>query len=325
MMKSMRVFTICLFFLSFRLQAESFRTLVAGNTEVSLDNPGGASLSLGINSSVLISLGTETRFFRGVEMELAAPQAWLDYRGSLAMGIYAELERRPSAGIADLEGSRIAFEPLPSKLQIIYQLPIRAQHGLKSSPYVTVPAGVTLPAVFPVLFRLTPVVKGLSEELETMVFQFKVKPILSDEGAVKLSARYPEQLRGKPFTVLIDDVLIENLAEERLLKEGEHHLVVLSGDYRNESRRFVIERGKTLDLTINLRDPTPLIIFEGPENARIFLDNVPVTREPVPVEPGSHEAKFQVGDYTVIKSLTIERGKTYRVALAVDINVLENE
>jgi hypothetical protein len=172
-----------------------------------------------------------------------------------------------------------------------------------------------------------PVVKGMSEELETMAFHLTVKPIVGDEGAIKLSPRFPEQLRGRPFTVLIDDVPVENLSEERLLKEGEHHLVVLSSDYRNESRRFVVERAKVLDLIIELKDPTPLIIFEAPENARIFLDNAPVLRErePIPVEPGVHEAKFQIGDYTLIKSLTIERGKTYRVAMAVDINVLESE
>jgi hypothetical protein len=226
-----------------------------------------------------------------------------------------------------VEGRRIAFEPLPNKLQTVYQIPVRASHGLRTTPYASVPAGLTLPASFPILFRLMPVIKGMSEELQTMFFQLTVKPVLSDEGAVKFSPRFPGQLRGKPFTVLIDDVLIENPAEERLLKEGEHHLVVLSDDYRNESRRFVVERAKMLDLIIELKDPTPLIIFEGPENARVFLDNTPVLRkrEPIPVEPGMHEAKFQVGDYTIIKTLSIERGKTYRVAMAVDINVQESE
>jgi hypothetical protein len=172
-----------------------------------------------------------------------------------------------------------------------------------------------------------PVIKGLSEELETIVFHLTVKPVLSDEGAVKLSPRYPEQLQGKPFTVLIDDMVVENPTEERLLKEGEHHLVILSEDYRNESRRFVVERAKVLDLTIELQDPTPLIIFEAPQNARIFLDNTPIyrEREAIPVEPGVHEAKFQVGDYTIIKTLTIQRGKTYRVAMSVDIEVLESD
>ncbi|GHV95498.1 hypothetical protein AGMMS50293_18180 [Spirochaetia bacterium] len=319
--------TLCLLFLNFQAGAESFRALVAGTVEVSVDNPAGSSITLGINNSAFITLGAETRFFRGIELELSAPQRWLPYRGSLAMVVYAELSRQSTAGIADLDGRRIAFEPLPGKLQMIYQIPLRSAHGLRTTPYVTVPAGIIRPASFPILFRIMPVIKGLSEELETMVFQLNAKPILSDEGAVKLSPRYPEQLRGKPFTVLIDDVLIENLAEEQLLKEGEHHLVILSDDYRNESRRFLVEHAKILDLVIELQDPTPLIIFEGPENARIFLNNELVSRprEPIPVEPGQHEAKFQVGDYTIIRTLNIQRGKTYRIVLAVDINVLESE
>jgi hypothetical protein len=160
-----------------------------------------------------------------------------------------------------------------------------------------------------------------------MNFVFSVRPILGDEGAVKLIPRYPDQLKGKPFTVLIDDVLVENPSEEILLKEGEHHLVVLSGEYRNESRRFIVEKAKVIDLVINLQDPTPLIIFEGPENARIYLNNSLVTRGsgPIPVEPGVHEARFHVGDYTLTKTITVQRGKTYRVALSVGIDIDENE
>jgi hypothetical protein len=160
-----------------------------------------------------------------------------------------------------------------------------------------------------------------------MVFNVTVRPILSDEGAVRLIPRYPAQLRGRPFTLLIDDVLVENLSDQQLLKEGEHHLVILSEDYRNESRRFMVERAKTIDLIIELQDPTPVIIFEGPENAVIFLNNVqiPRTRGPVTVTPGQYEAKFSIGDYTIIKTLNIQRGKTYRVAMAVDINVQESD
>ncbi|MDR2079653.1 MAG: hypothetical protein LBP74_08040 [Treponema sp.] len=324
-MKIRYALLIYLLLSGFNLGAESFRALIAGSVEVSLDGRESASIPLNYNGSALISLDEETRFFRGIEIELQAPQRWLSYQGSLAMAVYADLDRIPPAGVADISGKRVAFEPLPGKLQIAYQIPIRPAHGFKTSPYVSVPTGVTLPASFPILFRITPVIKGLTEELETMVFQLGVKPILSDEGALKLSPRYPEQLQGRPFTVLIDDVLIENPAEERLLKEGEHHLVILSEDYRNESRRFVVERAKVLDLTVELQDPTPLIGVEGPQNAAVFLDNAPVLRESVLVEPGIHEVKFKVGDYTIIKTLTIQRGKTYRVALSVDIDVSESE
>jgi hypothetical protein len=82
-----------------------------------------------------------------------------------------------------------------------------------------------------------------------------------------------------------------------------------------------------MDLIINLQDPTPLIIFEAPENARIYLNNNLISRNtgPIPVEPGVHEARFQVGDYSLTRTISVQRGKTYRVALAVDIEIEEGD
>ncbi len=310
-----------------QVQAESFRAVVEGSVEVTPEKPEGSEISLGIYGAVFINLGKQTRFLKGVEIEVSAPQVWLRHRGSLVMYVYNNLTQVSASGIADLDGQCIAFEPLPDKLRIVYQIPVREGHGLRTTTVVTVPSAVAPVNTFPALFRLMPVIKGLPEELDTMRFNLIVRPILSDEGAVKLIVNYPPQLIGKPFTVLIDEVLLENFSEELVLKEGEHHLLILSEDYRNESRRFVVDRAKVLDLIIDLQDPTPLIIFEGPENAFIFLNDTPVTqtREPVAVEPGQHEAKFQVGDYTIIKTLNIQRGKTYRVAMEVDIDVQEME
>jgi hypothetical protein len=327
MWKPVLIWAVYFYFLTVPVAAESFRTLLEGSVELSADNPDGASLGMNYNGSALIRLGSGSRFMRGVELELSAPQAWLSYYGSLAMLVYADLDRALSPGTNDLDGRRIAFDPLPNKIKIVYQIPIRRSHGLRTTPYATVPAGFTLPSSFPILFRLMPIIKGLNEEIEQMQFSLTARPILSDEGAVRLNFRYPEQLKDKPFTLLIDDNVIQNPAEEQLLKEGEHHLVILSDDYRNENRRFMVEKAKRLDIAIDLQDPTPLLIFEAPENARIFLNNTPISREsgPIPVEAGVHEAKFQVGDYTLIKTISVQRGKTYRVALAVDINVEENE
>ncbi|MCL2270946.1 MAG: hypothetical protein FWC24_06335 [Treponema sp.] len=323
-----RILLLIFLLFPFHLEAETFRTIIQGNIEVSPGNQAGSSVTLGINGSALINLGADRRFLRGIEIEVSAPQAWISYRGSLLMMMYNKLNIQGggasvevSRGAVDLEGSRIAYEPLPGKLQIVYQIPLRQGHGLRTTSYITVPAGVTSTDTFPVLFRLMTVAKGATDEFERMTFNLTARPVLSDEGAVRLVPRYPPQLRGKPFTVLIDDVLISNIADELILKEGEHHLVILSDDYRNESRRFIVERAKTLDLAIELQDPTPLIIFEGPGNAVIFLDNVPVLQngQPISVEPGQREIKYQIGDYTVIKTLNIQRGKTYRVALDVDL------
>jgi hypothetical protein len=307
------------------MEAEPLRVIIRGNLLVSLENTAKISLPLGYNSSALVSLGEDTRFFKGIELELGAPSAWLSYQGSLAIAMYSNLDHIPEAGIADLDAKRIVFEPLPAKIQSVYQIPLRKNHDLRNSPYVSVPAGVIPAASFPLLIRLMPVLKGMSEELETMNFQLSAKPILGDEGIVTLSFRRPEQLPDKPFTVLIDDVMIENPDESRFLKEGEHYLVILSDDYRNENRRFIIERAKVLELSIELKDPAPVIYFEAPENARIFLNNEPVLNKTAPylVEPGTHEVQFHIGDYGIFKTLQVQKGKTYKVSMEVGVSVHE--
>jgi hypothetical protein len=318
---------VCLIFPNFPLQAESFHTVMEGSIEITPEKLSGGSVSVGINSSVLITLGAEARFLRGVEIEITSPQSWLQYRGSVVMVVYNNISSQTPVGIADISGAQIALEPLAPRLQIIYQLPVRQSHGLRTTTSVTVLQAAALPSTFPIVFRLMPVIKGLSSELENMTFTLTARPILSDEGAVRLIPRYPAQLRNRPFTVLIDDNVISNISDQIVLREGEHHLVILSDDYRNESRRFVVERGKIIDLTIELQDPTPILIFESPQNAVIYLNNSRISRnnEPVMVEPGIHEVKVQVGDYTVIQTINVQKGKTYRVALAVDLTVQEED
>ena len=318
---------IFIFLLPFQARAESVRALIAGIHTVSITESDGITVPLSYVSSSLILLEGDARFFRGIQLELTAPQGFLAHRGSLAAALYGDLNRVPAIGVADLECRRLGFDPLPAKIQTIYQVPLKAEHGLRTSPYATVLTETLDPSSFPLLFRLMPVIKGISDDLENMVFNLSVKPILSDEGALKLSFRYPYNLPDKPLTVLIDDQVVENPKEERLLKEGEHHLVILSEDYRNQSSRFVVERAKILDLAVELLDPTPLLIFEYPENARVYLNNVfiPNTKTPTPVEPGVHEVRFQVSDYTITRPLTVLKGKTYRVALSVDVNISETE
>jgi len=327
MRRALILLTLCLLYPVINIYSDSFRTVVEDNFEVSHERPAGSSATLGINSSVIFSLGGEVRFLRGIELEITAPQGWLSYRGALVMTAYNSINPQATSGIADMYGTRIAFEPLPSKLQIVYQIPIRQSHGLRTTPYVTVPTGVILPSTFPLLFSLSPVLKGLTNEFENLAFQITVRPILSEEGAVRIIPRFPPELRNRPITVLINDNVINSISEPVFLREGEHHLLVLSDDYRNESRRFVVERAKVLDLVVELQDPSPILIFEAPQNTQIFLDNVPVTRsrEPVKAEPGQHEVRFQIGDYTVIRTLNIQRGKTYRVALEVDLTIDEIE
>ena len=326
-MKLLSFFFVLLFIHGLRLEAEPLRVFIAGEAEVSLDKPEGATISLAYSDTALIRLKGDTRFFRGIQLDLRAPQGFLAYQGSLASVFYGELNGSPQSGAVDINARQLSLEALPSKVLNTWQIPLRPSHGLRSSPYVTIPTGIVPPASFPMLFRLMPVIKGISEELEKMAFLLQVKPILSDEGAVKINFSYPEQLRRRPVTILIDDEVIVNYEEELLLKEGEHHLLVLSEDYRNQSRRFLVERAKVQILYVELQDPTPLLIFEHPEGVRVLVNSVPVndTRAPYPVESGIHEVRFEMSNYSIIRPVTVQKGKTYRIAMSVDVNITEND
>jgi len=321
------LFSLLLLLPAANTNSQSFRTIVEGTIELGSDRTSDNPVAISSNGSVIINIGTDPRFLRGIELEIAAPPLWVQarYRNMLIMSICNDLYPKSASGITDFTSRQLATSPLPSRLSIIYHIPVRQNHGLRNTTSVIVPTAVIQPESFPILFNLRPLDKGLPPEIENITFNITARAILSDEGAVRLEPRYPPQLRNRPFTVLINDNVITNILEEIILREGENHLVILSENYRNESRRFIVERGKTIDLIIELQDPTPVIIFEGPQNAVIYLNNTPIVhnREPVNVEPGTHEVKFQIGDYTIIRSINIQRGKTYRVALDVDLSILE--
>ena len=318
---------ILIFLVNIQVYAESFRALVAGIHRVSLAEPDGVTIPLTYVSSSLILIDGDTRFLRGIQLDLTSPRGFLSYRGTLAAALYGNLNRVPGIGVAELQGLRLGFDPLPARIQTIYEVPLKTEHGFRTSPFATVLTDVVDFSSFPLLFRLMPLASNIPITVERMLFNLNVRPILSNEGAVRINIRYPDNLRGRPYTVLLNGNVIEDLGEELLLREGEHNLLVLSEYYRNHSSRFIVERTRVMDLTVELQDSTPFLIFEGPENARVYLNNVfiPDPRVLRPVEPGRHEVRFQVGDFTVIRPLTVQRGRTYRVAMSLDLDITESD
>jgi hypothetical protein len=305
--------------------AESFRVLVKDRIQLNDDEAAGVSVSLAYNDSVLIFLQKDVRFIRGIELELTAAQAWLTYDGGISLGLYSNLNRIPDTFPADIECTPLFFEQIPNKIQTIYQIPLRAQHGLRGTPYLTLLKTPALPENFPLLLRLMPAVKNWNKELESVRFQLNVKPVFSDEGILNVNIQHPEFFPNGTYMLLIDEQVINKLGAEIFIKEGEHSLTLLSPDYRAEKRRFVIERGKTLNLSIPLHDLTPLIIFESPEQSRIFIDNIPIIRTDTAfaIEPGLHDIRIQVSDYAIVKTVAIEKGKTYRISIVMDMRITE--
>lgn len=216
------------------------------------------------------------------------------------------------------------MQSLPSRLSFVLQIPLEKNSAMKSGPYSTVLPYIHDPLKGPLLFRLLPVMKGLPDNIESLQFSVKIKPILTDEGGFRLRLDYPET-NSKPVSVRVDEILVANPESLMILTPGVHHLSIVSDDYRNEVRMFTVEQARITDLSVQMKDTTPRLYLVAPENSTILLDAQPITnsREPRTIEPGEHTILFKIGDYELAKPISVEKGHDYTVTMVIDINVTE--
>jgi len=303
---------------SFRVRSMSLVALDSQKTEAQI-------VALGYNDAIAIVFPASPIFLKGVEIEVKIPQGILSYRNSMAYGLYHRVKPAPSTATIDYQGEELTFQPLPSRLSFVLQVPFMNAHGLKSGPYATVLTTVYDAKKGPLLFRLLPIMKGLPEDIETMQFPVRIKPILTEEGAFRLSLAWPGN-QVKPVSVRIDESLVENAEDLVFLAPGTHHLSVVSDEFRNEVRVFTIESARITELTVPLQDTAPRLFLVAPENAVIQVDGKSVEnpKNPYILEPGEHAILFKIGDYELMRQITAEKGRDYTVSMVIDINVTES-
>ena len=90
-------------------------------------------------------------------------------------------------------------------------------------------------------------------------------------------------------------------------------------------RSFLIEQAKTSQIEIELKSLAPTLTIIAPDNAQIFLDDEPYKKpsEPNLISEGEHKLRFVLGDYEVMRTLDIHKGKSYTVNLSVDLKITE--
>lgn len=312
--------------------AEELRTIVAGTVVLSSDASEGTRLSVAYNEAIAVALPRDLAFIQGFEIEVKLPPAAVALPGALAWELWRRVDPAPDRNRYGYEADRLITQLLPPRASLVIQVPVRKDHNLKSSPYATVLPTIAEAGDFPFLFRFYPVAKGLPPDLENAQFQIRIRPLLTDEGALRLFLRYPEGGDRQGVVVTVDD---RRLPEGRyldgkealVLKAGTHYLRISSDQYRDESRTFTVEQGRTLDLTIDLQDTSPLVVIEAPDSAQLTLDGKKVSgdgKTSVAVEAGEHLVTCRIGDYVITRKFTAYRGKTYRIVLSVDLVVQES-
>jgi hypothetical protein len=308
------------------------RALIGGIAVVSADNAEGVRLSVGYDESVAVLMPRDSPFVQGIEIEVKSPQAVIAAPGGFAYELWRRIDPEPDKKRLAYRGERIIMQPLPARAGYAIQIPVRADHSLRPGPYATLIPFIVEGRDFPFLFRLVPISKGLSAAAEAAKFQIRVRPLLSEAGALSLKLRYPEDRppgpsEGGAVTVTVDDRKVDPSAPI-MLKAGSYRLGVSSEAYRDESRGFVVEQGKTLELVVELQSTKPLLSIEAPDSAVVTLDGQRidrVARAAIGVEPGDHSATCRIGDYTLTRKFTAYRGKSYKLVLQIDLQVEEGQ
>lgn len=317
---------------AFRAPAQELRTIIAGIAVLSSELSDGVRLTMAYNEAVAILIPKDSPFIQGFEIELKAPASALAQPGALAYELWRRIDPMPDKNRYVYTGDRFITQPLPGRAGMVLQVPTRRDHSLKSGPYSTLIPMIIESKDFPFIFKLESVSKGVSTELENAQFQIRIRPLLTDEGALRLFIRFPEGGDPGNIALFVDEKRLADGhyfdgKESLVLKAGSHYLRVSSDKYRDESRTISVEQGKTIDLAIDLQDTTPILIIEAPDSAQLFLDNLKLVREGKSawtIDPGDHVLSCKIGDYTLMRKFTAFRGKTYKIVLSIDLQVQEN-
>lgn len=281
-------------------------------------------VELGYNDALGLILPKNPAFIRGIEIEVKSPQGLISYQNGMAYGLYRQAVPAPNANVIDYQAEQITLQPLPSRLSFVLQIPLQKNHGLKTGPYSTVLSYVHDASRGPLVFRLLPVMKGLPDNIESLKFTVKVRPILANEGAMQLKVTYPDE-PPKPVAVRVDEMPVQNPETLLVLEPGEHHLSIVSDDYRNEVRVFTVEPARVTDIAVKMKDTTPHLTLVAPANAVILLDGkkIETNRDNLVIDEGTHLILFKIGDYELTRQLVVEKGRDYTATMLIDVNVSE--
>lgn len=309
--------------------AEDFRVQLLAMMEVDPANPEGMKANLSFADGVAVLLPEDRSFLAGVELELRIPAAVQARPENFLEYLYRSVRPAPSRSAVAYSGSTLHWQVLPARVSHVIQIPLGPDSGLKAGPYATLLPSQEASS-FPLVFRLMPSNKGLTEDMEKAVFQLRVRPLLRDEGRLRLSFVHgPGVPANAALELSVDGAVIAEPLEPMILKAGRHDLRLSGPDVRDEFRSFTIEQARELPLQIALQDVTPRLILEYPERSRVELDGKPLADDArgeqpgIPLSPGDHIITFLVGDYSLQRRITVQRGRTYRVSLLIDMSIEE--
>lgn len=343
MKKSFAFILFVLFFLNFSVFTESFSVQKLNEVNFS-DIFESHSYKASFNDAFHINLPKDMTYVCGIEINMKIPEEIAAWRDSVSYSLYENITPKPNEKTKSYNGKKISYATLPSRLSLNVYIPLNQDFNIKDNPYserIPVTPKLDNNDIF---FKLQLVLKELPESFENLSINTTVKLVLIDKGKLNLSvepskqssypvlvkkngsnkAKIEQKPKSKNYKVFIDDNPITSFSN-LFLTTGEHHASIVSDSYRNELRTFIVEQGKTTNLSVELRGIEPTLNFICPLNTEIFFDeqNIENPKNTFIIEPGEHSVKMVVSDYEVVKTFIAQNGRSYSISLDINANVYE--
>jgi hypothetical protein len=320
---------LALWLLCLPAAAEDLRGLLVAEVRLRAEPAFEQTVGLALSEMAAVQLEGDTRFLRGLRLELVLSNLLKQHFDSFALAIYRRLTPEPQAGLMAYQGERIFFQYLPYQNRVYVLLPVGGMEGIEEP----LPAGSyrveTLLARedFPLLVAIRPLMKGIPDAVAESKFQLTVRPILEKKGEFELILHYPQGMEGEPVTVFLDEQELSPFGGRREAPTGLHRLRITSAAFKEVSSSFTVESGKSSVVEVQLELLASLLTIEAPQSAEVYLDGEKLTAFAgihLPIEEGSHQVFIKVADFSVTKKFTVVKGKHYHISCVFDILVGED-
>lgn len=304
--------------------AETFRVRKVCSVSLPGDSVEEQNAVLGINDSLAVFMPADMTYLEGFELKIKIPQIVADWRDSVAFSVYDGIKPKPNISSIDYSGTRIFVTPLPARLNWIVQVPLKKQNSIKNNGYIAKIDAVPDVSGGYTFIRFQPAMKGVPDETYEAKLNVFVKPVFMNKGTLKLDVSAPGG-QAANYEFFVDDEPHVLLNGKILLEAGKHNINIQSEEFRNEVRTVYIEQAKTSEIKVALKSLAPTLTVTAPENSDVFIDDKKVESfgTEFVVSEGEHIVKCQLGSYEIVRSLSIEKGKSYSVNLAVDLEISE--
>lgn len=313
-------------FLIHPLFAEDFRVTKLHTVNISKNGTSFPVEELGLNDGIAILLPKEMEYIDGLEIKFEIPEEVALQKSACEFSLYDKLTPVPKDGQIDYSGNKIFRGVLPGKLSWIVQIPFTSQNNLKSNQYTTKIGQIPDLSEKYLFVRLHPLLNPLPAEIAESSISVTVKPIYSNKGKLTLNLKCPDE-NIESCTIYVDDYAynMNALSKGIYLDSGIHSISVISEFYRTEVRKIRIDNSKETEISIIMKSIEPTVIVTAPGGVKVYIDDELCTnigKETV-ISEGNHRIHFSLGDYEIIRNITIIKGKSYKINVSVDLQVQE--